>query len=150
MPSNHACADPSRRSVSSTPTEDASASIAGALQGISDATKCTPLGRAHKWLVAQRTIHVQHTSRTSDGFVADGPDRSLLPSHLPLRPLCLLAGRTRLKNSRRRQRRAIRIAAWDLVEWIITVCGFFTVGAPKSATSLRRAFGVWTVSVSTA
>ena len=71
-------------------------------------------------------------------------DKSVLPSHLPQRPLSLFDGRS--ISGRRRGRRARRRTAWLLTESLWGALTFFEIGGSPDSLVLARRLGEWEIS----
>ena len=98
----------------------------------------TPLQRFHSWL--QRARNNKPLSRSAPAV--DGGAPRFLPTHLPASPVVGAlppSGRARTRN-------LVSRCAWEVTEWIVSVCSFYELGCPHCVNDYQNRLGCYYVS----
>ena len=112
------------------------------------ACRRTAAGRVHRFLLSARSRFCQRRfSRSTTGVCPPGSDelrRTLLPTHLPVRPAELFSQRL---SSCRRSRQCRRRLAWLIAECVVSHLCFHELGGCCSESALSARLGPYEVSL---
>ena len=120
-------------------------SVRESLRGLGLTLRSAPLGRMRAWLGRARGLAPPPMTAVAPSLpqtsVEQGTSRSMLPSHLPVRPRGLSPDARRLQSRRRRKRLGLRRLAWELTEWQVAAFDLWELHGSQRQSRWERELG---------